>query len=125
VQNGGRRRARRALSERGWHAKTAVAAGAAWPGRSGRTQAVCGEGGAAGLADSERQAWRGRAAAACNAAGAWACCERQGRGLCGDAAAWEETGRKKPTFKKFNFRRSCQKPLKITVFSVARVCRRK
>jgi hypothetical protein len=43
----------------------------------------------------------------CDAAGAWARCERQGRGMCGDAAAWEETGRKKPTFKKFNFRQSC------------------
>jgi hypothetical protein len=90
-----------------------------------RDQVVCGEGGAAVLADGERQAWRGRAAAACDAAGAWASWERQGRGLYGDVAAWEETGRKKPTFKKFNFRRSCQKPQKITVFSVARVSRRK
>jgi hypothetical protein len=125
VQNGGRRRARWALPGRGWHATAAVAVRAARPGWSGRTQAVCGEGGTAGLADGERQAWRGRAAAACDAAGAWACCERQGRGLCGDAAAWEETGRKKPTFKKFNFWRPCQKPPKITVFSVARVSRRK
>jgi hypothetical protein len=68
---------------------------------------VCGWGGAAGPAD-------GRAAAACGVAGAWARCERQGRGLCGDAAAWEKTGKKKPMFIKFNFRRSCQKPPKIT-----------
>jgi hypothetical protein len=65
------------------------------------------------------------ATAACDAAGPWARCERQGRRLCGDAVAWEETGRKEPTFKKFNFQRSCQKPPKITLFSVARVSCRK
>jgi hypothetical protein len=45
-----------------------------------------------------------RATAACDAAGSWARCERQGRGLCGDVVAWEETGRKEPMFKKFNLR---------------------
>jgi hypothetical protein len=57
-------------------------------------------------------AWPGRLTA-CDAAGAWARCERQGREMCGDAAVWEETERKKPTFKKFNFWRPCQKPPKI------------
>jgi hypothetical protein len=47
------------------------------PGR----RTVCGWGGAVGLGD-------GRAAAACGAAGAWARCERQRRGRCGDEAAW-------------------------------------
>jgi hypothetical protein len=66
-----------------------------------------------------------RAAAACDTIGAWARCERQGHRLGGDATAWEETGRKALTFKKFNFRRPCQKPPKITLFLMARVSRRK
>jgi hypothetical protein len=103
----------------------------ALPGRRATTAVVVGAGGWEGLGEPGRYAAKAtrsgrltverRTAAACDAAGAWARCERQGRGLCGDVATWEETGRKEPTFKKFNFRWPCQKPSKLTLFSVARV----
>jgi hypothetical protein len=58
----------------------AVAAGAARPGRSGRSWRCVAGAARPGRLTAERQARRCRAAAACDAAGAWARCERQGAG---------------------------------------------